>query len=246
MEVRINLLPPEILDRRAQKLKQRWLVFIGCGMLAIILFVHGALFLTTLQAKDQVQRLRQERLSLESNMQGFEQYKQFQNQVQQAERLVQKISKQSQDWVYFFDRLVRSMPPGIRLTNISVGAGQKSNDAAVSGALSVTMTGVSSDSTALGQWLQELKKVPVLSGVQCRYVTNTDLGGQPTLQFEITGSMGDPGQDSLQGKETGNGGGQESTGKISMDDINNAIDGTVNLLNTSPGNDSEGSPPGSD
>ena len=249
MEVRINLLPPEILARRAQKSKQRRLVFIGCGVMAMILLIHGALFLTTLQAKGQMQRLRQERLTLESNMQGFEQYKQFQNRVQQAEKLVQKISGQSRDWVYFFDYLVSSMPPGLWLTNISVDLGQKSNGTSQTGekkdkknshggTLNVVITGFSSDSSALGQWLQELKEVPGLSSVQCRYVTNAGSNGQPALQFEITGSMSDTGQSSSRGKETGDGGEQESPGKISLDDINNAINDTVNLLNSSPGSGS--------
>ncbi|ACV63987.1 Fimbrial assembly family protein [Desulfofarcimen acetoxidans DSM 771] len=120
MDIRINLLPPELLGQQRKKQKRREQVFIGGIVLGVFLLVYAVLFIFTWQIESEAAALKKNRMALEAQVNANESYAVLQDKVAQADKLIGTALGTNADWTKIMTEINNCMPAGIRLTGFSV------------------------------------------------------------------------------------------------------------------------------
>lgn len=119
VQIKINLLPPEIKDRRKQKKQQRLLLTCGLAVLTLIITLYGALFLATYQVEAELARLTSERQIIEREFPDLERFAEIQARTTMLDNLVARATGIPPDWANILINLSMHMPPSVWLTEFS-------------------------------------------------------------------------------------------------------------------------------
>ena len=127
MDIRINLLPDELLSQQRQQRKWREWVTYGSIVLGVFLLIYAVLLALTWHVKSEVAAVKNSRLALESQVGANEQYASLQNKVMQADKLIGTALGAVPDWARILSDISKNMPLNTYLTgfniNKSAGAG---------------------------------------------------------------------------------------------------------------------------
>ncbi|WP_347487653.1 hypothetical protein ABDB91_10630 [Desulfoscipio sp. XC116] len=226
MYIKINLLPPEIKARWEQERKKRAALITAVAVLAIFIVLYGVLLLATLQVRAGASRLQQERAELESKFPALRQYARLQNQVKEAEGLINEAVGITPEWASVLKNIGLYIPVNVWLTDLSftkeedkpkTGSNTDSNTTNNQTSannlpddvqeLAQTIQGLQGDDNqprsaaetcgeliirgyafeyaAVTSWLEQIRRIPELINVNCRFSSREDLNGEPVIRFEI-------------------------------------------------------------
>lgn len=198
MYVRINLLPPEIEARWESERKKRTALLTAGAVLAIFIVLYGVLVLATFQVRADVTGLRNERAELESKIPALQQYAQLQNQIEQTEGLIKEAVGIPPSWKSVLENIGLHIPVNVWLSDLSYSneknGGRQStssnsnttnNQEAPETCGELTIQGYAFEYIAMTQWLEQIRQIPELTGVNCRFSSREELNGEPVIRFEI-------------------------------------------------------------
>ncbi|KAF1086578.1 hypothetical protein SPSYN_00297 [Sporotomaculum syntrophicum] len=198
MYVRINLLPPEIKARWESERKKRTALLMAGAVLAIFIVLYGVLVLATFQVRADVTGLRNERAELESKIPALQQYAQLQNQIEQTEGLIKEAVGIPPSWKSVLENIGLHIPVNVWLSDLSYSneknGGRQStssnsnttnNQEAPETCGELTIQGYAFEYIAMTQWLEQIRQIPELTGVNCRFSSREELNGEPVIRFEI-------------------------------------------------------------
>jgi Tfp pilus assembly protein PilN len=127
--IRINLIPPEILQRRRDEGRWRW-VWIGGGVLAIVLVLFwGVMFLTVASSSTDVASIQQQATGLQAQTSRFQLFQAQQNDLAARQAAVAAATQGRIDWATLLDDVGLVLPTDIYLTSFTgtdAGAGANS------------------------------------------------------------------------------------------------------------------------
>ncbi|NPV72428.1 MAG: hypothetical protein HPY89_01250 [Pelotomaculum sp.] len=121
MDIRINLLPPEMIARHSRWRRQRRLYLAGGAGLAVLLAAHAVLFVTTQLVNHNVNRLIKERQAIEGEVQAYRKFSEMRARVAEIEKLLQKARGTPVDVKRTLAEISLRIPLNVWLTEITVG-----------------------------------------------------------------------------------------------------------------------------
>jgi type IV pilus assembly protein PilN len=98
LDIRINLLLPELKARQEQKRRKQQMVLMSLVVIGLFISVYGSLFLFTLQARSGAERLREERQTLEAGITDLKYIADLQDSAAKTGELVRKVRGNPVDW----------------------------------------------------------------------------------------------------------------------------------------------------
>jgi len=133
MDIRINLLPPEMLARHSQWRRQRRLLSAGGVALAVLLAAYIVLLVTTQLVNHNINRLIKERQAIEGEVQAYRQFSEMRARVAEIEKLLQKARGTPPDLKRTLADISAQIPLNVWLTEITI-AGKEGSKNTTSGA----------------------------------------------------------------------------------------------------------------
>ena len=213
MDIRINLLPAELLGQQKKKQNLREWTLFGGIVVGVFLLVYIVLVILTWQVRSEASTVRKKRLDLEGQVSANQSYAVLRDKVAQADKLIGTALGATPDWSQIMSDIKTNMPINIQLTAFSVNKSKNQAEAvgsnkAVQGqipALSNTATtksattssatgeldlqGLSANYASVGEWLEGMNKLPYLSDVRCLFSSKEEHNGQKVVRFEIKATL---------------------------------------------------------
>lgn len=203
----VNLLPPEIAERRAMR---SLLVMLAAVVVGVLLLTGGLVYLAgsgKAAAQDDLAAQQAQTARLNAQVRSLDGARQAQAQLQAARAALQTAMSSEVLWSKYLDQLRLLLPNGVRLSNVAIapttastGAGAGAGTAGVApttttgstastgvtpGAVAtVTIAGKAVDQDAVAAWLEALGQV---KGFTNGYLTSTAADGASGLvTFTVT------------------------------------------------------------
>jgi len=216
MDIRINLLPPEILAQQRKQRDRQKLLLAGGLILTLLTAVYGLIFTSTTMTKAEVTRLQKQRVVLEQQVEVNRPYEEMRARVIQTENLIQQAMGSPPDWSGVMAGISMHIPPTVWLTEFTATSQQtggvaikplipgvqtddKTGGAAIKPLIpevqadgktgGVTIKGQAYDHSSVAGWLEELRNVPGLDHVLCQVSTRVGSGNDPLISFEIEATL---------------------------------------------------------
>lgn len=181
MKIKINLLPPEIKARQKQRKLGRRLMLGAMVLLVAFLGFYSSLFIATLKIKNEALYIKETRLALEKEAEGFSHYLELQTQLEKAKNITETAVGKPREWPWLLREIGNSMPPALWLTDLSI-----SRDSDNKGqAWALVFQGTTNNQGDLNWWLKELERVQDLSAVHCQYIRQASPGNASMYRFEV-------------------------------------------------------------
>ncbi|CCO08882.1 PilN domain-containing protein [Desulforamulus hydrothermalis] len=191
MDIRINLLPPEIQQQRLRLRRQKKILAAGLVVLCFLLGVYAALHLAVLQARQELARLQAERQALQAEMAAYRPYEQLQAQTNRLNGLYRAAMGTPPDYYKILEGIGLAIPPDVWLTDFQA-AEQTGGTAAAPAAGGqpaaskgeLVIRGNALNHAAVARWLTDLQQIPGLADIRCRFIDQAD-PASPYSRFEI-------------------------------------------------------------
>lgn len=211
MQIRINLLPPEIIARQEQKRKQQRLAAAGSLVLLLFIALYGLLMLVTIQTLDQVVVVRQQKEAMDKQAGDFKQFAELQAHKNKVEKIVNNATGNSPEWLEILEELGLQIPSDIWLESFTAkykheekAAQPTKSSSIVQQAVAdvqtqvdklkapeeapngeVTIQGWAPDNQSVARWLEQMQTIPGLTEIRCSFSTGGVVSGQVQTRFEI-------------------------------------------------------------
>lgn len=156
--IRINLLPPEILEKRKDEARWRWVLLGGVVAFAVLLVFFTVMYFQVTVKQGEVAATEQEVQTLQQQADQVKIFKEQEDALSQRRKIVAKATLGRVDWARLLYEVSLVMPPDIWLTNItgveddpltSTPAGQVADQSAPTNESNVTLTGIAIDADVL-------------------------------------------------------------------------------------------------
>jgi Tfp pilus assembly protein PilN len=209
--IRINLIPPEILQNRMDEQRWKW-VWLGGGVLVLAIAVFwGVMMLQVTSASIDVASVQQEASNLQSQTSRFAIFQQKESDLAARKAAVTAVVKNRIDWARMLNELGLVLPKDVYLTTFT---GTDGGSTAGASGSSVTLAGQALDSPndapdngykSVAKMLVRLSEMQQLDSV---WLTNTsiasgDTGTAPMITWAVTARV-TPGDASQVAAPTGN------------------------------------------
>jgi type IV pilus assembly protein PilN len=183
MDIRINLLPPEILAQQRKQRDRQKLFLAGGLILTLLTAVYGLIFTSTTMTKAEVTRLQKQRVVLEQQVEVNRPYEEMRARVVRTENLIQQAMGSPPDWSGVMAGISMHIPPTVWLTEFTATSRPDDKTGGV------TIKGQAYDHSSVAGWLEELRNVPGLDHVLCQVSTRVGSGHDPLISFEIEATL---------------------------------------------------------
>ncbi|MFO7942382.1 MAG: hypothetical protein R6U92_07070 [Bacillota bacterium] len=188
--VRINLLPPEILEARRRR--SRWMkavTIVGVGILALGA-VLAFLIVDTMNLENQLADLEADKLRLEEEIAEYVEYEEMQAEVDAKTEIARAAMGRAQDWPSILTDIGTFIPQRVWLTNLTMnyphGNGEN-GEATIDGSVQFQGLTYTHPSTAL--WLKRLEDIDGLAGARCRFSAETTHRDFELVSFELNSQL---------------------------------------------------------
>lgn len=196
MQIKINLLPPEIQAQLQNKRRQRIIGFVGATILFFLLGTYLALVVATHNLDQQMAKLQKDRQALQQEIASYKTYQDLQAKTVKTNKLVQTITDSSPNFIELLEGISQTIPYNVWLTELTTSskttssngdADTKKQSTAVQG--EVVLRGNALDHAAVANWLHEMPNISILSNIHLQTTNEEDSNGQPVTRFEIKASL---------------------------------------------------------
>jgi Tfp pilus assembly protein PilN len=120
MDIRINLLPPELLFRQNQWRRQRQFLYAGGIVLALFLIIFAVFLTSTQLINTDINRLIRERQAVEGEVQGYKQFSEMRDRLARIEGLLQKAMGTPSDLNKTLSDISLNIPLNVWLTELTL------------------------------------------------------------------------------------------------------------------------------
>lgn len=170
---RINLLPPEIIER--QKASQKVLYFSG-GLIALVLLltlVYLMLVWRVSQENRLLQQLKEDNKRLNEIIAGYKNYQERQNELQRREKILTQAMEDQVLWSHILNEISMVIPSDVWLNSFigDVASG-------------ISVKGYTFDHPTVAKWMIRQGEVKKLTAVELRLSQKTELEAQKVIEFE--------------------------------------------------------------
>ncbi|MEN6581917.1 MAG: PilN domain-containing protein [Armatimonadota bacterium] len=180
----INMIAP----RRAEKLRlerdMRRLVFVIIAELIVAVGLGGWVCTRVITTKCQIRQMNEQLARLEPTVKEIASYDKAVKALTPKMDLLNNAKGRTMRWYNTLDGLTQSMAPSTYLTRISTTALQADNTPPT-----VSLTGVSSAQTRVGETMIRLQKIPDFESVDLHFTQQLMLKQSTGVQFEIGAAM---------------------------------------------------------
>jgi hypothetical protein len=117
--IRINLIPPEILQSRKDEARWKW-VWLGGGVLALLLAMFwGVMFLQVVSSTQDVASVQQQASSLQAQTSRFQIFQNKESELVVRKAAVAAATKGRVDWARMLNELGLVLPTDVYLTSFT-------------------------------------------------------------------------------------------------------------------------------
>lgn len=158
----ISLLPPEI---RAQEVAQeKGQTYMAYSIIVLLVFIALYLILavTTWVFHFRANAIADERAAVEQESAKYQIYEDLWNEIQDTANLVQQATGTPVDWSENIININRYIPANVWLTQMTCSQTE------------IDLQGTAFDSASVAKWIEALKSVPGIAGVNCQFVKDLD------------------------------------------------------------------------
>lgn len=175
--IRINLLPPEIVEQRRKKAVQ--LTFLKGILILAVVFALGfnILFALTLKVKGTVAGLQQQRTQVEAQTEQYLPYQQLQSKISVRSELIKSAMGLQPAWRDVLGAIGVRIPSNVWLTNFSMNQGD--------GQAVVLLRGLTYDHPSTARWAETLVNTAGIGEVFCSFSAEETVDTKTLVRFEI-------------------------------------------------------------
>ncbi len=185
--VRINLLPPEIIEARNRRRRSlKIMSAVGVGILALGA-VFAFLLVDSWGLKDELTDLEVERIALESEIREYEHYEEIQAEVDAKLEIANAAMGRMQYWPTVLTEIGTFIPQRVWLTDLALNYPHTNGEAEVGG--SVLFRGLTYDHPQTAQWLKRLEGIEQLADARCRFSAETVHRDVQLVSFELNSKL---------------------------------------------------------
>ncbi|GAB6156867.1 hypothetical protein JCM39194_00670 [Desulfotomaculum varum] len=190
MDIRINLLPPEILQQRQRLRRQKKILAVGLVILCFLVGVYAALHLAVLQARQELVRLQAEQQALQKDMAAYRPYEQLQAQTNRLTGLYRTAMGTPPDYYKILEGIGLAIPPDVWLTDFQAAyqtggaAAPEAGGQPTAPKGEMVIRGNALNHAAAARWLTDLQQIPGLADIRCRFIDQVE-PASPYSRFEI-------------------------------------------------------------
>lgn len=181
--VKINLLPPEILQRRLLRQRQlRW-VAIAFLMLGVAFAAFSYLFLETIRVRSEAGVLSAELAVTQAEIQTYSLHSQLQSRVNERVAELRRAMDGTPHWQDLLVAIGSEIPNDVWVTDLITGYQQAKDKKEASGQFQIR--GLTHDHPSVAGWLALASEIPELEAVECSFSSLEDIEGSPLVQYEL-------------------------------------------------------------
>lgn len=217
MDIRINLLPPEIQTQYEQRRHRQQLLGIGSMLFLLLLCVYSFIYLANNRVQDQLKLLEQENQNLQKQTIAFDSYVDLQERVSKTEVLLRQAVGTPPAYEQILEGIGLQIPANVWLTDFTAnyklpeknadqpseapnkveeqGAGEQNQLQAVPNSSiqqaangEVIIRGSALNHQAVAMWLEQLRQVPGLTGIRCQFSAQSEAEGN-FISFEVKAKL---------------------------------------------------------
>ncbi|EEG78353.1 PilN domain-containing protein [Dethiobacter alkaliphilus] len=172
--IKINLLPPEIVEERKRKAVHRKILSVVVAVVVALALGFGVLFAATLQVRNDIQALETERAAVEAEVATYQPYVQLQNQVNNKNELLQSAMGTQVKWRETLGSLGLHIPDNVWLNNVSLSMGDEEG--------TLLVRGETFDHPSTAGWITALSEMPGIADVRTSFSAEE---GEEFVRFEM-------------------------------------------------------------
>ncbi|MTI81187.1 MAG: PilN domain-containing protein [Firmicutes bacterium] len=186
MQIRINLLPPELTAEVEKKRKQRLMIMVTCSVLLVFFGIYSSLFIATMKTKEQTTRLQEEMQLWKEKVAVYAPYTELQARANKMEELLEQCTGSSPDWVQLMYNIGQQIPPSVWITDLQasyhVGDSQDVTDN------EITLRGVAYSHVYVSYWLENMREIPGIEDIRYKFSSQENDSGQE-VYYEIKAKL---------------------------------------------------------
>lgn len=194
MDIRLNLLPPEIMAREQKKSR----LLLWAGGLTLVLLVQVALMFVlgsvTTQARLEAAHYQAQHQVLQEEMQSLQNYAVGQEQLQRLRSIAHEAMGTPPDWAGLLAAVGLNIPPDVWLDKLTasyqvVPSPEEDARALTVAVGEIVISGWAPSHLAVAGWLGEMQHMPGITAIRCQYSMENQLQGHTLVQFEIKAAL---------------------------------------------------------
>jgi hypothetical protein len=116
--IRINLIPPEIVEKRKDEKRWRWVLLAGVAAAALVFVFYGVMWYQVTVRQSEVAALKQEAESLQAETVRFRIFQQNEAALTTRKRVVAAASAGRVDWARMFNEISMVLPTDMFLLTL--------------------------------------------------------------------------------------------------------------------------------
>jgi len=187
--VRVNLLPPEIMERARLRRIQVGLGAGLVGVVAVIAAVHVGAAGSVEQAEDDLAALTAEQADLQSRTREFDGVEGAYARTAAARQTLEQAMGQEVRYSQLLDELSLTVPDRVWLTEVSVAQSGPTSAQPSAGQGTVTFTGAGTSHDDVAAWLDSLSRHDELADATFSSSTASTEGSRRTVTFTSTATL---------------------------------------------------------
>lgn len=192
--VRINLLPPEITERRKFETRFTWVIVVGVGVLVVIGVIFVGLLLVVNAQNSELQQQLEANAQVQQQADAYAVFEQKEAELVSRKQVAQLALDGRVEWARLTNELSLIMPTDMWLENMT--ANEESGLSMTGQALDPETDSPDVGYTAIAAMLVRLSELDLVSNVWLDGAEKTIYGSEewaePTILFQVTTSVQKP------------------------------------------------------
>jgi len=165
--------------------------------LMVLLIIYFVLIFANVQANSELNKLKKDRATLDSEIQVLGKYEDLQQQVIFVNQTFEKIMNNVPDWDDLLVNIGLNIPDGVWLTDMTATQSKsktKNEDEGEGEGKSTTggdllVRGLAINNSLIASWLDEIQKISHVQNANISFASKRVVDNQNVIQFEIKASI---------------------------------------------------------
>lgn len=173
--IRINLIPPEISQRKKAKKRAVYLLGVFLGSIVIVLLVYLITSWYVFQANSSLIKIQESNQKVQNIVSGFKSYEDIQNEVTKRENIVNEISKNQILWSHVLNEFSMLAPVDVWLSYLEASSQE-----------GMLVKGYTFQHPSTANLMIKLSEIKQGEKVNLQYSQKTILENQNVVEFNLS------------------------------------------------------------
>ncbi len=189
--VRINLLPPRIVQARKQRRRRMMWVSIGGAVLLLVVGAYFYLLTSNVALRAELDSLQEERAATEAEIATYAPLRALEAELDDRMATMVRAMGRPPHWQGVLVTLGRDIPENVWLTQLRITSRHDTNgeEAEAPATGQVQMRGVTFNHPGTAQWIEDMHGIEHLSDIRCVYSTVGTYQGMTLVVFEMSSAV---------------------------------------------------------